>query len=305
MRQPLSRRSVLAGLGCAVSCAALPAWAAETKLAFTAAGNEFAFDTGVLRGVLRGGGQSKGLLPVFDCASGMPLAKSLGWFSHYRLLDDATRYGKAAWDWPSVARVIAGGAVEVNWKADEAHPFDMQAEYRWAAPNTLDLATRVTARKELKKFEVFLASYFDGFAETRVYAGPSSGWTSPTQADGKWHAFPRDEQAVSMLQDGRWKRGANPVEWSIRPRLNAPLAVRRDAERGLTAVLMTRAADCFAVAAPHDGEGHRSLYVSLFGRDLAVGQSIEARSRLMIVGQVTQAEAVGHYESFCREAGKT
>lgn len=294
-----SRRQFIGGaIVATTSGAVLRVLAAENKLGFVAAGKEFAFDTGALRGTLRGGGQSKGLLPAFDCASGAPLTKSLGLFSHYRLLDDHARYGKAGWDWASEAKLLDNGAVEVRWTADEAHPFDMMAVYRWSAANALDLTTRVTARKELKRFEVFLASYFDGFPATVVYAGDKPAFVSASKDAGKWHMFPRDEVAVKMIQDGRWTRPPNPVEWSIRPKLAAPLAIRRDAGRKLAAVLMARAQDCFAIATPQDEEGHRSVYFSLFGRDLKDGESAEAKSRLMICGETSDEKAVELYKAF-------
>ena len=300
-----SRRQFIGGaLAATASGAVMSTMAADNKLAFVAAGKEFTFDTGALRGTLRGGGQSKGLIPTFDCASGAPLTKSLGLFSHYRLLDDTNRYGKAGWDWASEAKLLDNGAVEVRWTADDAHPFDMRAVYHWSAANALDLTTCVTARKELKRFEVFLASYFDGFPDTVVYAGDKPSFTSAAKEAGKWHMFPRDEAAVKIIQDGRWTRPPNPVEWTIRPKLAAPLAIRRDAERKLAAVLMTRAADCFAIACPQDGEGHRSLYFSLFGRDLKNGEAVEAKSRLMICGETTDEKAVELYKAFSNSVAR-
>jgi hypothetical protein len=291
-----SRRQFIGG----ALAAATGALAAENKLAFVAAGKEFAFDTGALRGTLRGGGQSKGLIPAFDCASGAPLTKSLGLFSHYRMFETNVRFGKAAWDWVSEAKLLGNGALEVRWTADDAHPFDMMAVYRWSAPNALDLATRVTARKELKRFEVFLASYFDGFPTTVVWAGDKPAFVSASKEAGKWHMFPRDEATVKMIQDGRWTYPPSPVEWSIRPKLAAPLAIRRDAERKLAAVLMTRPRDAYAIACPQDEEGHRSLYFSLFGRDLKNGESVEAKSRLMICGGVTDEKALELYKKFAK-----
>jgi hypothetical protein len=291
-----SRRQFIGG-ALAVATGAL---AAEKQLTFVAAGKEFSFDTGVLRGTFRGGGQSKGLIPAFDCASGAALTKSLGLFSHYRMFETNTRFGKAGWDRVSEAKLLANGSVEVRWAADDVHPFDMMAVYRWSAANALDLTTRVTARKELKRFEVFLASYFDGFPTTVVWAGDKPAFVSASKEAGKWHMFPRDEAAVKMIQDGRWTYPPSPVEWSIRPKLAAPLAIRRDAERKLAAVLMTRPGDAYAIACPQDEEGHRSLYFALFGRDLKCGESVEAKSRLMICGDVTNEKALELYKKFAK-----
>jgi hypothetical protein len=297
-----SRRQFIGGaLAIAATGAGWRAVAAGKSRSFVAAGKEFTFDTGVVRGTLRGGGQSKGLLPVLEVATNTPVAKSYGWFSPYRLLDDTNRYGKAAWDWASEARLMADGAVEVRWTADEAHPFDLVAVYRWSDPHVLDLSTRVTARRDLRRLEVFLASYFEGFPTTVVYAGKPAAFVSAPKSAGDWQMFPRDAAAVKIIQDGRWKHPPSPVEWTMRPAFAAPLAVRRDAKRGLAAVLMTRAEECFAVAAPFDEESHRSVYFSLFGRDLKNGASAETRSRLWMGRDLPDAKVVELYEAFRRQ----
>ena len=107
-------------VGFCCSLAAL-AGAAEPP-AFVAEGNVFRFDTGALRGLLRGEGKARGLLPVVDCATGANLARSVGLFSHYRLLDASTRYGVAGWEWASKAELLPDGAVVARWTSDAVHP---------------------------------------------------------------------------------------------------------------------------------------------------------------------------------------
>ena len=81
------------------------------------------------------------------------------------------------------------------------------------------------AKTDLPKFESFLASYFsEGFTNSSVYVR-SNGQPWFEAADksyGVWQAFPRDDQAVSIIQDGRWKIPPSPVDWVIRPRLAKP-----------------------------------------------------------------------------------
>lgn len=289
-----------------IAASAQPA-SGPPSLAFRAAGKEFVFDTGALRGTLRAQGRSLGLTGVVDAASGTALAGTYGLLSHYRLLDAEARYGTAGWDWPSQARLLDSGMVEVGWPADAFHPFQMQATYRWAAPNTLDVRTEVTARRPLRRFEVFLASYFVGFPVSMVYArsGPEGKpeFVLATKDRGVWQAFPRDDQAVQMIQDGRWQRPPNPVQWVIMPRLAAPLAMRRDPQSGLVALLMAPPDDCFAICTPFGEEGHRSVYLSLFGRDLGAGQSTTARVRLVIARDLSPADALRLYETYLTSLG--
>jgi len=307
----------VAGFSALTSSAAL--WAAEpdaagarsaktsAALAFMAEGKEYRFDTGLLRGALRSQGRSFGLAPVVDISSKSTITGTLGLFSHYRLLDAGARYGGGAWDWASSAKMLPDGSVLVSWSADQGHPFDMKAFYRWKAANVLDLATSVTPNRDVERFEVFLASYFHGFAESLVYVsacavtGGRPGLLTAKRANGDWQMFPRDEAALRTIRDGRWKRPPNPVEWKIMPPLAGPLAVRRDAATGLTALVMATPEDCFAVATPYGEEGHRSLYLSLLGRDLKAGQTATARSRLVIGPSLSNEQAVAIYQAYVKE----
>lgn len=281
------------------------AQAESPSLAFQDAGNgAYTFNTGVLKGTLRSDGRSIGLLSVEHISTGTHLeGNNYGLFSHYRVFTAGKRYGHGAWEWPSTAKLLPDGAVEVHWPAAEDRPFEMGAVYRWAAPDTLDLTTSVTAREDLKAFESFLASYFAGaFPASTVYAkaGPEKGplFQTTGQDAGVWQAFPRDRRAVEIIQDGRWKIEPNPVEWVIRDELAAPLGVRRNKDNGLCAILMARPEDCFSVMTPHAGEGHGSLYLELFGRDVKAGETATAQARLVVRILTKDDEAVELYTSF-------
>jgi hypothetical protein len=260
--------------------------AGNAKLAFSASGtNGFTFDTGVLKGKLRADGKSIGLSSVVHMPTGATLDSSMGLFGHYRVFSSNKRYGTAAWDWPSEAKLRRDGSVEVRWPSAEDRPFELRAVYRWAAPNILDLETSVQARTNLAKFESFLASYFaEGFTNSCVYAQTTTqpGLEAADRNYGIWQAFPRDDQAVSIIQDGRWKILPNPVDWVIRPHLAKPLGVRRCPANGVSVLLMSPPRDCFAVLTPFEAEPHRSLYLSLFGKDLKPGETARARARLVI-----------------------
>lgn len=280
----------------------LTAWkklSATKPPVFTQAGKEYHFDTGTLRGTLHTEGKSLGLTALTDIASGVTLSRFMGLFSHYRMLDAETRHGDAAWDWPSTARLLPDGAVEVRWTADSTHPFDMMAVYRWTSPNALDLTTTVTAHKNLRKFEVFLSSYFEGFPQ--VFGYGRQGWVEAKKDMGDWLAFPRDENATAMIADGRWQRPPHPVTFKPVANYAGALGIRRDAKSGLTAIVMASPRDCFAVMMPYGEESHRSIYLSLFGRDFKDGESASARARLLIGHNITDPQAVELYHAYLKE----
>jgi len=281
------------------------AYGEPASLSFKPSGDEsYAFDTGTLRGALRNEGRSIGLLKFEHIATGTQLdGNNYGIFSHYRVFTENKRYGHGAWDWPSTSKLCTDGSVEVHWPSGEGRPFDMGAVYRWVAPDTLDLATSVTAHEDLTAFESFLASYFtEAFPASTVYVKEhleNQPMFQTTKRDfGDWQAFPRNRQMVKLIQDGRWQQEPNPVDWMLREDFFAPLAIRRNHENGLCAILMAPPEDCFAVMTPYEGEGHRSLYLSLFGRDIQAGKTVTARTRLVVCPLSTDEEAVSLYKSY-------
>ncbi len=284
---------------------------AETaELAFKEAGNgTYRFDTGVLRGVLRSENRSVGLLSLEHIPSGTRLdGNDYGILSHYRVFTAKHRYGNGAWDWPSTSRLNPDGTVEVHWPSAKDRPFELKALYRLTAPDTVDLTTSVTAKADLKAFESFVASYFmEDFPAASVYVKGEAGtpvFCTTEQEKGIWQAFPREHTALSILQDGRWRMEPNPVEWIIRDEAPQPLALRRNSKTGVCAIIMAPPEDCFAVMTPYAGEGHRSLYLSLFGCDIKTGETARARARLIVRNALTEEDVAKLYQSYQKEGFK-
>ena len=243
-----------------------------------------------------------GLTEVIHVPTGRRLDGSVGILSFYRVFTANKRYGTAAWDWPNgKATRLPDGAVEYAWPATDDRPVEFKAIYLWKNPTTIDVEITVTARAEVKGFESFLASYFDkAFATPAAYAD-KAGFLVAKKDAGDWQMFPRDEKSAPLIQDGRWKIEPNPVDWAIRPQLAAPLAVRRDAESKLAVIVMAPPEDCFAVAMPYEGEQHYSLYLSLLGRDLKVGQTLKAHARFVVAESVSDAEIIERYTQYIRQ----
>lgn len=282
----------------------MPAFRASDK-------GQYTFDTGVLRGVLRQNGTSRALSSVVHVPSGMRLDGSVGIAGHYRVFTIDRRYGTAAWDWPSTAELLPDGSVRTTWPATQDRPFEMTALYRWANPQTLDVETTVTARENLSGFESFFASYFDkAFPSPYVLADPEGPTTNRSfllgeKSQGDWLMFTfRKDPRNGLALDGRWLLEPHPVNWTILPRLDEPLCLRRGEGHKLTVVMMAPRQDCFAVAMPHEGESHYSLYLSLFGRDFKAGESAQARTRLIVAEDLSDSEIDRLYRQYMTQLGR-
>jgi hypothetical protein len=272
---------------------------------------EYVFDTGVLRGKLRPDGKSLGLSSLIHVPTGVRLNGSYGIFSFYRIFTTNNRYGHAAWDWPSVSKLLPDGTVQIVWPEGKDHPFEITAVYRLTEKTTVDLETTVKALKNLQQLEVFLASYFhESFPAPYVYAGTNPetkakpGFLPAEKSFGDWQMFPKDKKVLQIIRDGRWEKEPNPVKWVIMPYFAAPVCVRRNESANLAAVLMAPRDDCFAIATPYRGEGHRSLYLSLFGRDVKTGETVRARSRLVVATAITNQQILELYQKYIKQLGR-
>lgn len=287
--------------------------AGEPSLRFEPAGQGlYQFDTGVLKGTLKLDGRYQGLCPLIDVATGADLTHPPGVFSLYRVFSTNTRYGDAARDWPTTTRLLPDGAVAVNWPANREHPVEIRGVYRWSASDTLDLEIAVTPRQEMPDFELFLSSYFTKNFRASVYLKPEEDpGTGPRflpvdrQADstGGYVMFPRDAKALAAVQDGRWTIPPSPVDWAIQRWLAAPLLIRRDSAADITAVMMASPQECFAASCPWnpatpEAGGYRSLYLSLFGRDLGADEKARAQCRVVIGRGITDQAALERYQAF-------
>lgn len=279
-----------------------------SKLAFApGVSGEYTFDTGLLRGKLRQGGKSLGLSEVVHAPSGARLDRGVGILSTYRVFTTAKRHWTAGWDRPSTARLLSDGAVAVTWPAADGRPFELSTVYRWKDAQTLDVETTVKALKDLSDFEVFLASYcHESLRSPFVYvrknpeASGKPGLLPARKSFGDWQMFPRDDSVVDIIRDGRWTQEPHPVDWAIMPHLAAPVCVRRGSATDVTVILMAPPEDCFAVATPYEGEGHYSLYLSLFGRDVKAGRTATAHSRLVVTTTTSDAQVLDLYEQYIR-----
>lgn len=265
----------------------------------------YAFDTGVLQGKLNADGKTLGLTDVVHKSTGRSVAGRWGLMHLYRVFSGSRRFGPAARDWDTTSRLLDNGAVEVRWPPSPEHPFELCTVYRWHDAATLDIHISVQAVEDLPTFELFLASYFDAdLANPFVYvekpggAGKGPGFLLAEQSLGHWQMAPRDAAAVAIIRNGRWEVGPSPVDWVILPPLAGPVALRRDRHSGLAAAVMAPKTDCFAVSMPYAGESHCSLYLSLFGRDLAAGEQDHARARLAIGTGMSDANVADHYRQY-------
>ena len=83
-----------------------------------------------------------------------------------------------------------------------------------------------------------------------------------------------------------------------------PIALRRHAKSDLCAILMAPPEHCFSISTPYAGEGHFSLYLSLFGGSVSAGETAHARARLVIADAPTDAEILSLYDLYMKDLAK-
>jgi len=265
---------------------------------------EYHVDTETLHGTLGEDGRSFGLHPLHHAPSGISLTgAAFGIGNYYRVFTTNQRYDDLR-ELPVETSLESPDTVRVHWPATEDQPFALTGVYRWVAPDTLDIETIVEAEADLPDFDVFLASYLSSaFPASSVYAQTGqqeTGFITAEQEEGVWQVFPRDGEALAIVQDGRWEIPPSPVDWAVRPDFAEALIYRRAEDSDLTVAMMGQPEDCFALFSPERGEGHYSMYLSLFGRTIEAGETASTTVRV-IVDALDEDALLERYQDFLDE----
>jgi len=222
----------------------------------------------------------------------------------YRFLTPQKRFGFGSWEWPRTGRILASGAAELAWAETSDRPFRFTATYAWTAADTLDFSVVFTPGVDLEKFELFVGSYFKQFTKAVVYvrdAGDGKpGFVDTPKEKGEAQLFPRGEDVIPMIQDGRWKHPPYPNNWMFRQAFQAPLGIKSEPKSGVTAVIMAPPEDCFAVSMFEQKSGLGCYYLSLFGKDVKKGQTLTGHARMVFGRNITDGQAVQKYQEYLK-----
>jgi hypothetical protein len=296
---------VTTGILVVVACAAGLATAAapDSKLAFQDDNHgNFVFDTGVVQGSVKKEGKADALKPVAYVDPNVPIDNRHGLFVPYRFLTPQRRYGFGSWEWPRTGQLREDGSAELHWNRSDDRPFVFSVTYRWAAADTLDTTVVFTPDVELQKFELFLGSYFRNFTKARAYVGDAGGgkpgFVESAKDKGGMQLYPRSEDVLEIVRDGRWKFPPYPNNWAIRPTLAGTLGMKKEPKSGVTVVIMAPPQDCFAVSMSQQEAGLGAFYLSLFGKDVAKGQSVTGHARMVFGKNISDEQAVQKYQEY-------
>lgn len=316
-------------LGLALALAWTPALGAtDSKLAFRDDGQgNLVFNTGVVKGSLKKEGLGDGLKPISFCDPAVSISHNHGLLVPYRFLTTLKRYGFASWEWPRTGKVLDNGAAELRWLAATNRPFVFSTTYRWKTADTLDMTVAFTPNINMEKFELFLGSYFRAFTKTMAYVQDAGngrpGFLDAPKNKGGMQLFPRNEEVMSVIKDGRWKypplpndwsfrnlssdhaspshrskNPAYPAYWSFRPAYQAPLGMRQEPKSGVTVLLMAPPADCIALSMTQQEAWLGAFYLNLWGKDVRKGQTLTSRPRLVFGRNLTEEQAVQEYAEY-------
>ncbi len=290
-------------------------------LTFTAADTPgyFAFNTGVVKGLIRADGKSEGVVELTDLATGTNVVNAAplpGILSLYRVFAGAKRFPDAR-NAPLRAELdTSRTALTLVWESAPERPYDLKGRFTLGGTRSLDLTLECTARVALPAFEIFVSSYPTMaqrhflFLRGTLHQGgrPESLLYEPGAApflEGCYLAFPRDIEATALIFDGRWRQEPNPVHFAAGRHYAVPLLGSRIPENGVALLLFARSDECFALettyarpAGADSVSSHNSLYMSLGGADLAPGASARFHLRASVVRLAAHEEALALYKNW-------
>jgi len=235
----------------------------------------------------------------------VPIDNNHGLLVPYRFLTPQKRYGFGSWEWPRTGKLLEGGGAELHWAGATNRPFTFSSTFRWQAADTLDMTLVFTPDTDFEKFELFLGSYFRAFTKAKAYVKDAGngqpGFVEAAQDKGAMQLFPKNQDVLAIINDGRWKFPPYPNDWAIRPALAAPLGIRQEPKSGVTVLIMAPPEDCFAVSMSQQEAGLGALYLSLFGKDVKQGQTLTGHARLVFGKNTTDAQILQKYQEYLKD----
>ena len=203
--------------------------------------------------------------------------------------------------------------VTLTWLPTIRRQANVTIRFTFLEPNIIDMDMSVETMINYPGFEILMSAYMaPGFVSGAYVAKEEFGPVEPEQIritdqpmiHGVWPFFPRNEAGANLLTDGRHQKGRWYWRMAVGRRYGMPMAFFNKGE--VDVLVMGRPEDVYAVGVTYEGDAekdnvaaHRSLYLSLFGEDLAAGEGRRTQMR-MIIGEFgsDQNKHISLYEAF-------
>ena len=231
----------------------------------------------------------------------------------YRILSRDGWHGEAR-EMPH--RLVPGtDGFEIEWSASISHPARLNMSVKASGEGTFDVRLRAEILGPITGYELFQSWYFARGYQGGAYVtsmkdehetAPGLLQVRPSDVDiyrEMYISFPRDERAAEMLCDGRWQRGRHFTRFLPCRYYALPLGFYANQATGIGIVMMGRREEVFSVNLAYHSENsqssvgqHNSFYLSLLGRDVRAGETVETGYR-MVIGRFG-ADARSHLEAW-------
>jgi hypothetical protein len=216
---------------------------------------------------------------------------------------------------PATCRLTDDG-VRVEWEPCLEHQARVSVTYDASRANTMDITIEVRGYGYYRDYELLFSHYtsapFHAGCWVKSQGEPEAIMVEDNPVyHGLYNFFPRDLHAAQMFYDGRSERGRWCWQVAMGRFYGLPLVFSHNGE--VEQILCGLPEDVCAVGLTYRGDAndgvasHKSMYLSLFGRDLNPGQTWRTRIRYM-AGPRGMQEHAGICRTFsaaCTEMERT
>lgn len=259
----------------------------------------YEFETGQLRGYLRGVGASPGIQITAGGEKGALTAprRSLMTLTHY--LSNSVAGPEAPLNIPARSEELTDDVLQTRVPPTADWPVDTLISFLVGEGGCIDICFHFHFRKEMLGFEAQVTSTFaEHVPVAHVHAG--GDWFRPALKAKEICFFARDEHSAKMIEGGRWDfylaRGFNVV---LDERgYDFPLLVCLEEKSGCALVQMLMTDECPSICLSSSPRQHN---FSLVGRSVKAKEEITCHARLAY-GQFRGLDGIlPLYHKFIRE----
>ena len=175
----------------------------------------------------------------------------------------------------------------VRWASINDNGLEIEVKYKIVEEGSVEATFSATARKDIKKLEFFVSSYFTpyytpSFAtidNTRIY-NDLTWYKTKWYGENQDELWIRDKEALEIFKDGRWLEGKNPINWRIGGEYSKPIMIQEH-RYGHAIAMMTRPENCIGISGFNSY--HNSQYFHLFGKEISTGETLSTTVKMVLL----------------------
>jgi len=193
---------------------------------------------------------------------------------------------------------IANNIIKLKWNPTISHQVETTAEYIFTDERFIDIKISLEAFGYYRNYEIILSNYLSKNIKNKVILKDKINGERTVSVEyndfytDTYPFFPRDENSINIMSDGRHKKGHWFWNCSYGKEYKYPVIISE--KDNIKILLMGKRKDTHAIGTTYSGSRmktddvveHYAQYIRLFGEDITPGTKLETSIRCYLLNDM-------------------